>query len=134
MKLTPEIPLPVYVQGHSAPIHQLLVELALLQDFNIITTVLDSKCSNPTFVHRKASGKMRILIDLRRVNHVLRHDYVNSNFPISNMTNATSHFAGKNLFCKLDCSQAYHCVQGQMIFQYSFWHLTLLLVLSPTHA
>ena len=27
------------------------------------------------------------------------------------MTDATNHFAGKNLFCKLDCSQAYHCVQ-----------------------
>ena len=54
---------------------------------------------------------MRILIDLRRVNHLLSHDYVNSNFPISNMTDATNHFAGKKLFCKLDCSQAYHCVQ-----------------------
>ena len=27
------------------------------------------------------------------------------------MTDATNHFAGKNLFCKIDCSQAYHCVQ-----------------------
>ena len=27
------------------------------------------------------------------------------------MTDATNHFAVKNLFCKLDCSQAYHCVQ-----------------------
>ena len=27
------------------------------------------------------------------------------------MTDATNHFAGKNLFCNLDCSQAYHCVQ-----------------------
>ena len=24
---------------------------------------------------------------------------------------STNHFAGKQLFCKLDCSQAYHCVQ-----------------------
>ena len=27
------------------------------------------------------------------------------------MTDATNHFAGKNLFCKLDCSQADPCVQ-----------------------
>ena len=27
------------------------------------------------------------------------------------MTDATNHFAGKHLFYKLDCSQAYHCVQ-----------------------
>ena len=77
IKLTPEHPLPVYVQGPPAPIHlrdELLVELALLQYFNIITTLPHSKYSSPIFVHRKASGKMRILIDLRRVNHLLRHD------------------------------------------------------------
>ena len=27
------------------------------------------------------------------------------------MTDAPNHFAGKNLFCKLGCSQAYHCVR-----------------------
>ena len=27
------------------------------------------------------------------------------------MADTTAHFAGKSLFCKLDCSQAYHCVQ-----------------------
>ena len=114
IKLTPEHPVPVFVQGPPAPIHlpdEILVELALLQCFNIITTLSHSKYSSPIFVHRKSSAKLRILIDLRRVNHLLRHDYLNSNFPISNMTDATNHFAGKNLFCKLDFSQAYHCFQ-----------------------
>ena len=114
IKLTPAHQLPVYVQGPPAPIHlrdEILVELALLQNFNITTTLSHSKYSSPIFVHRKPSGKLRILIDLRRVNHLLRQDYLNSNFPISNMTDATNHFAGKKLFCKLDCSQAYHCVQ-----------------------
>ena len=27
------------------------------------------------------------------------------------LTDAAQHMAGKNLFCKLDCSQAYHCFQ-----------------------
>ena len=114
IKLTPEHPLPVYVQGPPSPIQlrdEILVELALLQYFNNITTLPHSKYSSPIFVHCKSSGKLRILIDLRRVNHLLRHDYLNSNFPISNMTDATNHFTGKNLFCKLDCSQAYHSVQ-----------------------
>ena len=114
IKLTPEHPLFVYVQGPSAPIHlcdELSVELALLQFFIIITTLSHPKYSSPIFVHRKASGKMRILLDLRRVNHLLRHDCLNSNFTTSNMTDATIHFAGKKLFSKLDCSQAYHCVQ-----------------------
>ena len=114
IKLTPEHPLPVYVQGPPASIHlrdEIFVELAFLQYFNIITTLSHSKHSSPIFVHRKSSGKLRILIDLCRVNHLLRHDYLNSNFPISNITDATNHFAGKSFFCKLDCSQAYHCVQ-----------------------
>ena len=69
-----------------------------------------SKYNSPIFDHRKSSGILRTFIDLRRVNH-LRHDCLNSKFPISNMTDATNHFAGKNLFCKLDCSQAYHCIK-----------------------
>ena len=52
-----------------------------------------------------------MLIDLRGINHSIKTDYINSNFPISNMTDASNHFAGKSLFTKLDCSQAYHCVQ-----------------------
>ena len=97
IKLTPEHPLPVYLQGPPAPIHlrdEILVELALLQYFNNITTLSHSKYSSPIFVRRKSSGKLRILIDLRRVNH-LRHEYLNSTFPISNMTDATNHFAEK---------------------------------------
>ena len=113
-KLTPEQPFLVYVQGPPARIHlrdEILVELALLQYFNNITTLSHSKYSSPIFVHRNSSGKLRNPVDLRRVNHLLRHVYLNSNFPISNMTDATNHFVGKNLFCKIDCSQAYHCVQ-----------------------
>ena len=101
IKLTPEHPLPVYVQDAPAPIHlrdAISGELALLQYFNIITTLSHSKYSSPIFVHRKSSGKLRILNDLRRVNHLLRHDYLNSNFPVSIMMDATNHFAGKNFF------------------------------------
>ena len=53
------------------------------------------------------------------MNHLLKNDYINANFsisinanfPFSNKTDATNHFAGKTLFTKVDCSQAYHCVQ-----------------------
>ena len=90
----------MYVQGPPAPIHLrdgILIEFALLQYFNIIT-FSHSKYSGPVFVHRKSSGKLRILIDLRRVNHFLRHDYLNSSYPISNVTDATNRFAGKIVF------------------------------------
>ena len=114
IKLTPEHDMPVYVQSPITPIHlrdELIVELALMHYFNLVTTLSHSKYSSPVFAQRKSSGKLRILIDLRRINHLLRNDYINTNFPISNMSDASNHFAGKTLFTKLDCSQAYHCVQ-----------------------
>ena len=114
IKLTPEHDLPIYTQGPPTPIHlrdELIIELALMHYYGLITTLPQSKYSSPLFDHQKQSGKLRILIDLRRVNHLLRNDYLNSNFPISNMADASNHFAGKTLFTKLDCSQAYHCVQ-----------------------
>ena len=114
IKLTPSHDLPVYMQSPNTPIHlreELLIELALMQYYNLITTLTHSKYGSPIFAQRKSSGKLRILIDLRRINHLLRDDYKETNFPISNMNDATNHFAGKKLFNKLDCSQAYHCVQ-----------------------
>ena len=114
IKLTPEHDMPVYVQSPITPIHlrdELIVELALMHYFNLVTTLSHSKYSSPVFAQRKSSGKRRILIDLQRINHLLRNDYINTNFPISNMSNASNHFACKTFFTKLDCSQAYHCVQ-----------------------
>ena len=98
LELTPEHPFPVYVPGPTAPIHlrdEFLIELVLLQYFNIITTLSLSKYSSLIFVHRKSSGKLRILVNLGRVKHLLRHGYLNSNFPASNMTDPTNDFAGK---------------------------------------
>ena len=112
-KLTPENDMPVYVRCPITPIHlrdELIVELALMHYFNLVTTLSHSKYSSPVFAQRKSSGKLRISIDLR-INHLLRNDYLNTNFPISKMSDASNHFAGKTLFTKLDCSQAYHCVQ-----------------------
>ena len=38
-------------------------------------------------------------------------DYINNNHAVSTLTDAAQHMAGIDLFCKLDCSQAYHCLQ-----------------------
>ena len=114
IKLTTEHQRPLYTQGPPTPIqlrNELTVELALMHYFGLITTLSHSKYSSPSFAHRKPSGKLRMLIYLRRINHSIKTDYINRNFPISHMTDASNHFAGKSLFTKLDCSQAYHCVQ-----------------------
>ena len=114
LKLKTENTRPLYTQGPRTPMHlrhELTVDIALMHYYGLITTLSHSKYSSPLFAHQKPSGKLRMLIDLRRINHSLKNDYINSIFPISNITDASNHFAGKSLFTKLDCSQAYHCVQ-----------------------
>ena len=88
-----------------------MVELALMQHYGIITPLPYSKYCSPIFAQRKPSGKLRLLIDLRRINHLIRHDYHQNNFPISTMVDAKHHLAGKKFFTKLDCSQAYFALQ-----------------------
>ena len=51
------------------------------------------------------------MVDLRKINTLIADDYINNNHPVSTLTDAAQHMAGKDLFCKLDCSQAYHCLQ-----------------------
>jgi hypothetical protein len=82
-----------------------------MQYYGIITTLPFSKYSSPIFAQRKPNGKLRVLIDLRKINHLIRHDYDTNNFPISTIADAGQHLAGKKYFCKLDCSQAYYALQ-----------------------
>ena len=63
------------------------------------------------FAQRKPNGKLRLLVDLRKINTFIADDYINNNHPVSTLTDAAQHLAGKNFFCKLDCSQAYHCLR-----------------------
>ena len=46
-----------------------------------------------------------------KINSLIADDYTNKNHPISTLSDAAQHLAGKSLFCKLDCSQAYQCLQ-----------------------
>ena len=104
----------MYAQSLPTPTNlknNLLVELALMQEYGIITTLPYSKYSSPIFAQRKPNGKLRILVDLRRINHLLKNDYNQHNHPVTTIADAAQHMAGKKYFCKLDCSQAYHCLQ-----------------------
>ena len=114
VKLTPEHHDPVYTQPPPTPIHMrddILVELAVMQYYGIIKPLAFSKYASPLFAQRKPNGQLRLLIDLRRINHLIRHDYNNNNFPLATIADAGHHLAGKKYFCKLDCSQAYFCLQ-----------------------
>ena len=89
----------------------------------MITTLPITKNASPIFAKRKQNGKLRLLFDLRKINTFIADDYINNNHPVSSLSDAAQHMAEKNLLCKLDCSQAYHCLQMTKN-QSNFLHLT----------
>ena len=114
VKLTPKDERPIYTQSLPVPINlkeDLTVELALMHRYGIITTLPFSKYASPIFAQRKPNGKLHLLVDLRKINALISDDYINNNHPVSTLSDAAQHLAGKRLFCKLDCPQAYHCLQ-----------------------
>ena len=110
VKLTPKDDSPAYSQSLPTPVNLKVVELALLHKYGIITTLPFSKYASPIFAQKKPNGKLRLLVDQRKINNLISDDYINNNHPVSTLTDAAQHMAGKKLFCKLDCSQAYHCL------------------------
>ena len=114
VKLTPNDDRPAYSQNLPTPLNlkdDITVELALLHKYGIITTLPFSKYASPIFAQRKPNGRLRILVDLRNFNNLITEDYVNNNHPVSTLSDAAQHMAGKKLFCKLNCSEAYHCLE-----------------------
>ena len=114
MKVTPKDERPIYSQSLPVPINlkeDLTVELALMHRYGIITTLPFSKYASPIFAQRQPNGKLLLLVDLRKINALISDYYINNNHPVSTLSDAAQHLDGKKLFCKLDCSQAYHCLQ-----------------------
>ena len=66
-----------------------------MQEYGIITTLPHSKYSSPIFAQRKPNGKLRILVDLRRINHLIKNDYGEHNHPVTTIADAVQHMAGK---------------------------------------
>ena len=67
------------------PIHlkeDLIVELALMHKYGIITVLPFPKYASPIFAHRKPNGKLRLLLDLRKINSLIMDDYKDNNRPV----------------------------------------------------
>ena len=85
VKLTPKDDKAVCSQNLPMPIHlkeDLIVELALLHKYGSITVLPFSKYASPIFAQRKPNGKLRLLVDLRKINSRIADDYTNNNHPV----------------------------------------------------
>ena len=108
VKLTTDTDRPEYSKTQRISIHlkdALLLELALLQYYGVITTLPFSRYSSPIFAKQKPNGNLRILVDLRKINHLIRND--NNTFSIATLADAGSHLSGTILLCKMDGSHGY---------------------------
>ena len=114
MKLTPKDNKAVYSHSLPMPIRlkeDLIVELALMHEDEIITVLPFSKYASPIFAQREPNGKLCLILDLQKINSLNADDCTTNNHPVSTLSGAAQYLAGKSLFCKLDCSQAHHCLQ-----------------------
>ena len=114
VRIPPEDDKAVYSQNLPMSIHlkeNLNVEIALMHKYGFITALLFSKYASPIFVQRKHNANLRLLLDFKKISTLIADEYTNNIHPVSTLSNAPQHLAGNSLFCKLDCSQAYHCLQ-----------------------
>ena len=114
VQLTPLDYRPAFSQSLPAPINlkdDILVELALLHKYGIITTLHFSKNASPIFAQRKPNGKLPLLDDLRKIDTLIDDDYINNNHLVSILADVAQHMARNKLLCKLVCSRPYHCFQ-----------------------
>ena len=81
--------------------------MTLIQRYGIITTLPFSKYASPKLAQKKLIGKLRLLVDLRKINILISCDYINNN----HRDRCCPTYGRQKLFCKLDCSQAYHSLQ-----------------------
>ena len=74
VKLTPKDDKAVYSRSLRMPIHlreDLIVELALMDKYGLITGLPFSKYAIPIIAKRKPNGKLRLLGDLRKINTLI---------------------------------------------------------------
>ena len=77
VKIKPKDDKAIYSKSLPMPIHlkeDLIVELALMHKYGIITFLPFSKNASPIFAQRKPNGKLRLLVDLRKMNTLIADD------------------------------------------------------------
>ena len=94
-----------------------------------MNTLAYSKYSSPIFAQRKPNGKLRILVDLQRINHLIKNDYGEHNHPVTTVSDAAQHMAGKKISVNMIVPSPTTAFKWRMSSQSNFWLLILDLVL-----
>ena len=88
MMLTPKHDKVVYSWKFSMPVYlkeDPIVKLVLLWKYGIITVLPFSKYANPNFAQWELNGKLRLLIDMRKINNLFADVDKNNNLRVSTL-------------------------------------------------
>ena len=77
----------------------LTVELALMHKYGIITVQPLCKCASWNVAQRKRNRKLRLLVNLSKVNNRVSDDITNNYHPVSTLWDGGQHLEGQSLFC-----------------------------------
>ena len=114
VQLTPLDNSPAYSQSLPAPNNlkdDILMVLALLHKYGIITTLSFSKYARPILPQKETKREITPFGGPPDKNILIVDDNSNNNHLVRTLTDAAQHTAGKNFFCNFNWSQAYHRLQ-----------------------
>ena len=137
VKLTPNKVKAVYSQSTSMLIHSkedLIVELAFTHKAQVwdpySSTLLIVR--EPPFAQKKNQRKIKSFCGPHEKYISNCRKSIKNFHPVSSLSDAAQHMAEKPLFCKLGCSQAYHCLQIRTNSQLIYLGSILLAEPQPT--
>ena len=111
VKLTPNDDRPAYSQSLPTPINlkdDITIELALLQSMASLQHYLFLNTPAQYLHNANPTGASDSLLTYEKSTTSSPKITSTTTTQLSTLSDAAQHMAGKKLFCKLDCSQAYH--------------------------
>ena len=67
-----------------------------MQEYDVITTLSLSNYSSSIFAQRKPMGKSGLKVDLRKIKHSSKHDYIEHNRSVTTIADTAQHMLGKH--------------------------------------
>ena len=109
VKLTPKHDNPICAQSLPTPTNkkdEILVEPALMHEYDVVTTLLFSKNCSLIFAKRKPNVILGLLVDLTRSYHLIKLNYIEHNHPVFTIADAAQHMASKKSWTVLQLGTA----------------------------
>ena len=125
----------VYNQRLPMPIHlkeDLIVEVALMDKYGIITVLPFSKYASPIIAQRKPNGKLRLLVDLRKINTLIADDYTNNNHPVTLCPTQRNTWQRNHYSVRLTAPKCITACRWRTNVRWKCLHSTLSAELLPT--